>query len=191
MCGLLNGMVNSSGEREAGEWSKMGPHDEFLELCAVSTSGDLTEEEQNKLKAHLAGCPDCRQALKEFEAAVDIGVPFLASKLSTVAFRRVRIILKRNWPNRRYRKARLRSQVTTRKPVFRTGEEKRGFAFAAEKWRMRERAGELELCVDAVCCLHPAHDRIGDLLRTELGKITSTEVARIDFRITPMVELRP
>lgn len=62
----------------------MGPHEEFLELCAVSTSGDLTEEEQSKLKAHLAGCPECRQALKEFEAAVDLGVPLLASKLATV-----------------------------------------------------------------------------------------------------------
>ena len=62
----------------------MGPHEEFLELCALSTSGDLTEEEQNRLKAHLAGCAECRQALKEFESAVDIGVPLLASKLSAV-----------------------------------------------------------------------------------------------------------
>jgi hypothetical protein len=60
----------------------MGPHEEFLELCAVSTSGDLTEEEQKKLKAHLAGCPECRQALTEFEAAVDVGVPLLSSKLA-------------------------------------------------------------------------------------------------------------
>jgi hypothetical protein len=60
----------------------MGPHDEFLELCAVSTSGDLTEEEQKKLRAHLAGCAECRQALREFEAAVDVGVPLLSSKLS-------------------------------------------------------------------------------------------------------------
>jgi anti-sigma-K factor RskA len=60
----------------------MRPHDEFLELCAVSTSGDLTEEEQKKLNSHLAGCSDCRQALKEFEGAVDVGVPLLASKLS-------------------------------------------------------------------------------------------------------------
>jgi hypothetical protein len=77
-------MVNRNGAKEAGERSKMGPHDEFVELCAISTSGDLTEEEQNKLNAHLAGCADCRQALKEFEAAVDVGVPLLASKLSTV-----------------------------------------------------------------------------------------------------------
>lgn len=72
--------------REGGmpgeQWSTMGPHDEFLELCAVSTSGDLTEAEQTKLREHLAGCSDCREALKEFQAAVDIGVPLLASRLS-------------------------------------------------------------------------------------------------------------
>ena len=61
----------------------MAPHDEFLELCAVSTSGELSTEETSKLEAHLAGCAECRQALQEFEAAVDVGVPFLASKLST------------------------------------------------------------------------------------------------------------
>ena len=60
----------------------MEPHDEFLELCAVSTSGELSEHEKRKLAAHLAGCAECRQALQEFEAAVDVGVPFLASKLS-------------------------------------------------------------------------------------------------------------
>ena len=60
----------------------MEPHDEFLELCALSTSGELSEPERRKLDEHLAGCAKCRQALKEFEAAVDVGVPFLASKLS-------------------------------------------------------------------------------------------------------------
>jgi len=60
----------------------MSPHDEFLELCAVSTSGELSEQERRKLEAHLAGCAECRQALQEFEAAVDVGVPLLASKLS-------------------------------------------------------------------------------------------------------------
>src|SRR5208282_5241126 len=60
----------------------MEPHDEFIELCAVSTSGELSEQERRKLEAHLAGCAECRQALREFEAAVDVGMPLLASKLS-------------------------------------------------------------------------------------------------------------
>lgn len=60
----------------------MEPHEEFLELCALSTSGDLTEEERKELKSHLSECEECRQALKEFEAAADIGVPLLSSKLT-------------------------------------------------------------------------------------------------------------
>src|SRR5579863_397863 len=61
----------------------MESHDEFLELCAIATSGELSEQEQRKLREHLAGCPECLQALKEFEAAVDVGIPFLASAFST------------------------------------------------------------------------------------------------------------
>lgn len=60
----------------------MGPHDEFLELCALSTAGELTEKEQKVLQAHLAECSDCQQALKEFEASASIGVPLLHSQLS-------------------------------------------------------------------------------------------------------------
>jgi hypothetical protein len=60
----------------------MGPHDEFLELCAVSTSGDLTEEEKTKLQKHLAICPGCRQAMKEFQAAAAIGSPLFAAEAS-------------------------------------------------------------------------------------------------------------
>jgi Putative zinc-finger len=74
-------MRNSGRDREAGKWSEMEPHDEFLELCALSTSGDLTEEEQKKLQVHLSGCAECRRALKEFEAAVDVGIPLLSSQL--------------------------------------------------------------------------------------------------------------
>jgi predicted nucleic acid-binding Zn-ribbon protein len=60
----------------------MEPHDEFLELCAIATSGELSEQEQRRLTEHLTGCADCRRALKEFEAAVDLGVPLLSSDLA-------------------------------------------------------------------------------------------------------------
>jgi len=58
----------------------MRPHDEFLELCALSTSGELNNEEQRRLGEHLAVCPQCREAKREFEAVVDVGVPLLASQ---------------------------------------------------------------------------------------------------------------
>jgi hypothetical protein len=59
--------------------SQTGPHDEFLELCAVSTSGQLTEEEQKKLQEHLAVCQSCREALQQFEAVVGQAIPAIAA----------------------------------------------------------------------------------------------------------------
>jgi len=44
------------------------PHDEFLELCAVSTSGQLNDEEQKRLDRHLAVCCSCREAMGQYEA---------------------------------------------------------------------------------------------------------------------------
>lgn len=37
----------------------MHPHEEFLELCASATAGELTSEEKARLDLHLAGCEDC------------------------------------------------------------------------------------------------------------------------------------
>jgi Anti-sigma-K factor rskA len=59
------------------------PHNEFLELCAVSTSGRLTEEEHKKLQEHLAVCLSCRESLKQYEAVVSQAIPaFAANKVS-------------------------------------------------------------------------------------------------------------
>ena len=59
-----------------------GPHDEFLELCAVSTSGQLSEEEQNRLQEHLAVCPACRAALREYESVVNEAIPVIGAEQS-------------------------------------------------------------------------------------------------------------
>jgi len=61
------------------------PHDDFLELCAVSTSGELTEEEQNKLREHLAVCESCRQALQQYEAIVHNAIPVIAASETPTA----------------------------------------------------------------------------------------------------------
>jgi hypothetical protein len=55
------------------------PHDEFLELCAVSTSGQLTEEEQRKLQEHLAVCQSCREGFRQYEAVVGQAIPAIAA----------------------------------------------------------------------------------------------------------------
>jgi hypothetical protein len=59
--------------------SQTGPHDEFLELCAVSTSAELTEEEQKRLEEHLAVCPSCREALRQYQSVVDRAIPAFAA----------------------------------------------------------------------------------------------------------------
>ena len=61
--------------------SDMRPHEQFLELCAVSTTGELSEDELATLEQHLAICAECRQALSEFEAAAGVGAPLLSSAL--------------------------------------------------------------------------------------------------------------
>jgi hypothetical protein len=54
------------------------PHDEFLELCALSTSGTLTDSEQRRLESHLPSCHECRKAMREFNAVVDEVIPSIA-----------------------------------------------------------------------------------------------------------------
>lgn len=81
----MNDMPGNGNRREEGNWSQGRPHEEFLELCAVSTTGELSEEEQKKLREHLAVCPDCRLALAEFETVADVGVPLLASELAALS----------------------------------------------------------------------------------------------------------
>jgi hypothetical protein len=76
--------MEGSGNRETRKGPGMRPHEEFLELCAVSTSGDLSDEERKKLQDHLSGCPECRQVLNEFEAVADVGVPLLSSELAWI-----------------------------------------------------------------------------------------------------------
>jgi hypothetical protein len=53
------------------------PHDEFLALSALSTSGQLTQEERNRLQEHLPGCLTCREAMKQYEAVADSIIPAL------------------------------------------------------------------------------------------------------------------
>lgn len=59
----------------------MSPHEEFLELCAASTAGELTKEESRKLDDHLLGCAACREVLKQLQETVKTAVPAIAAGL--------------------------------------------------------------------------------------------------------------
>jgi uncharacterized coiled-coil protein SlyX len=60
----------------------MGPHEEFLELCAAATAGELTAEEQEKLEAHLRECPECCSAMKDYESIAAKGIPQFSAEFA-------------------------------------------------------------------------------------------------------------
>ena len=59
------------------------PHDEFLELCAASTTGDLSDDEQKRLKEHLALCSSCREALRQYESIAADVIPAISAGEAT------------------------------------------------------------------------------------------------------------
>ena len=72
-------MIQGLPKLGAGLLSQNGPHDEFLELCAASTSGDLTDDERKRLQDHLAICASCREALRQYESIVSNVIPAIAA----------------------------------------------------------------------------------------------------------------
>lgn len=51
-------------------------------LCAISTTGELSEGEQQELEGHLAVCPECRRACEEFASAAYAGAPLVSARLA-------------------------------------------------------------------------------------------------------------
>lgn len=80
-------MANRHEGSGNGARSENRPHDEFLELCAISTTGELTDEEQSKLNGHLRTCAECRETLREFGAVANVGAPQIAAELGDDTWR--------------------------------------------------------------------------------------------------------
>lgn len=65
----------------SGAWTLAhGPHEEFQELCALSTTGELTAEEWARLSEHLTGCDACRETRRQYERVVATAIPVLAAE---------------------------------------------------------------------------------------------------------------
>jgi hypothetical protein len=54
-------------------------HDEFVSLCALFSSGELTEEEWALLQVHLAYCESCRVTFEEYQQLAGSVIPILAA----------------------------------------------------------------------------------------------------------------
>lgn len=72
-------MIQGLSSPGAGALPENGPHDEFLELCAASTTGDLSEDEKKRLREHLAVCSSCREALHQYESIASDVIPAIAA----------------------------------------------------------------------------------------------------------------
>lgn len=58
-------------------------HDEFVALCALFPSGELTEEEWALLQVHLAYCDSCRVAFDEYQQIASDVVPVMAASAAS------------------------------------------------------------------------------------------------------------
>ena len=72
-------MIDGFVQLIAAILSQNEAHDEFLELCAIATSGELAPEDREKLDNHLAVCSRCREALVQYQDIVDQDLPIIAA----------------------------------------------------------------------------------------------------------------
>lgn len=52
-------------------------HEHYFALCALATTGSLTEQEWAELQSHLAGCARCRAELQEYREIARTGMALL------------------------------------------------------------------------------------------------------------------
>jgi dimeric dUTPase (all-alpha-NTP-PPase superfamily) len=57
-------------------------HQGYPELCALATTGTLTDEEWNRLKAHIASCSDCHRSMQEYREIARTGMSLLMPERS-------------------------------------------------------------------------------------------------------------
>lgn len=65
-------------EAKTPEWQQHKEHEYYAQLCAICTSGSLTEDEQAELSAHLRNCQSCAQLLLSYRAVARSAASLLA-----------------------------------------------------------------------------------------------------------------
>jgi Putative zinc-finger len=75
-------MIENGSSGGAGPVRPSESHDEFLELCAIATTGLLSGAEQRRLDEHLLKCPACREAKAQYEALISGVIPAMAPESS-------------------------------------------------------------------------------------------------------------
>jgi hypothetical protein len=75
----VNEIVHNGSSQ--GAWTLLlNPHQEFRELCALSTTGELTAEEWMRLSEHLAQCRACRKVKEQYERVAGSAMPAVAAE---------------------------------------------------------------------------------------------------------------
>jgi hypothetical protein len=73
--------ISQNGSDRGAEASASSSHDEFVELCALSTTDTLTPDEWVQLHAHLKNCASCRELKQQYDNLAFGKMPALAQNL--------------------------------------------------------------------------------------------------------------
>ena len=73
-------MLEGDAGRGAGPLPPDSRHDEFIELCAIATTGSIGAEERRRLRAHLSHCTSCREVMAQYETIVGHVLPAWAEE---------------------------------------------------------------------------------------------------------------
>jgi hypothetical protein len=80
----MNGMGSKDSDQGNFEASR-AVHEEFLEPCAIATTGALRMEEWLRLMVHLEGCSDCCKILGQYESLIGTAIPQLLALSSSAS----------------------------------------------------------------------------------------------------------
>jgi hypothetical protein len=68
--------MNTESEQEFGAGEL---HEEWMQLCALATTKNLTDEESARLTEHLTGCAECREVLLQYRVLAHETLPPMAA----------------------------------------------------------------------------------------------------------------